>query len=611
MGYDKMFLKHKLVLIMILFSLSIVPAFTETYILEPGQSIQKVINQSNDGDLLILKDGIYHESLNINKSITLKAAHGGKATITNRYDGHVDWKETLQGSRTWHAGGINWMVHGMLVEGHHAFDYRNKANFDNQEVGSYWSKGWQAKKRQYTEPPIYFAHDAKNNTLWLKLNDDRNPNNLRIDFNSDDIDGDTLVQKDLGTYWNQQEIVVISKHPPVHPITMWYGGTLEKPNSPRFFNFPKLCGIVIDINTHNVTLDGLCINMAPTVGVEVNNSDNIKIQDCYFNGYQFAINTGYECTNLTVTHCEMDGGGIISYGGHDNVTNHMWNHNTYVNPIKFNGTGLTFTHNYIYEGFDLFHPRGRHKDYPHVPDLRSEVAYNVWQNAIDNAIEFDGVEARMNMRFHHNLIIQDYDALAITTTENGGPLTIDHNIWWPGGGRLMKLVGTGRQNNGVQFIHNTYFTGNTCSHNDFGSSVFENNIMISNCRRADCWTPKKLKSFFPTRYNLLKNGDRYTTGFEGIISDPLFGQTPATRFVLQPDSPAINTGISKSMYPQDNVSDGKPDLGALEYGQDIDDWRELFGHCGPRWIAFKNARVKAPHRPAWPKELDRRWGGLE
>lgn len=90
---------------------------------------------------------------------------------------------------------------------------------------------------------------------------------------------------------------------------------------------------------------------------------------------------------------------------------------------------------------------------------RSDVAYNVWQNAIDNALEFDGVEALMNMRVHHNLILQDYDALAITTTENGGPLTIDHNLWWPGGGRIMKLSGTGRQNNGVQFLHNTYFTG--------------------------------------------------------------------------------------------------------------------------------------------------------
>jgi len=113
------------------------------------------------------------------------------------------------------------------------------------------------------------------------------------------------------------------------------------------------------------------------VSVELNNSQGVTIRDCYFSGYQFAVNTGYECTRLTIEHCEMDGGEMISFGGHDNVTNHMWNHNTYINPIKFNGTGFTFKHNYVYEGYELFHPRGRHKDYWHVPDLRSEVAYAV------------------------------------------------------------------------------------------------------------------------------------------------------------------------------------------------------------------------------------------
>jgi hypothetical protein len=302
---------------------------------------------------------------------------------------------------------------------------------------------------------------------------------------------------------------------------------------------------------------------------------------------------------------------MISFGGHDNVTNHMWNHNTYVNPIKFNGTGLTFRHNYVYEGFDLFHPRGRHKNYAHVPDLRSEVAYNVWQNAIDNALEFDGVEARMNMRVHHNLILQDYDALAITTTENGGPLTIDHNLWWPGGGRIMKLSGTGRQNSGVEFVHNTYFTGSRCSHNTFARSIFENNIVVSSCRQPGCWSPERLGAFFPTRHNLLADGHRYTTDFKGLTSEPGFGRSPETVFVLQPGSPAIDAGVLREGYHQENVVDGKPDLGALEHGQTIDDWREVFGRVGPTWITAANAAQKAPHRPAWPDRLDRRWGGLD
>jgi len=214
------------------------------------------------------------------------------------------------------------------------------------------------------------------------------------------------------------------------------------------------------------------------------------------------------------------------------------------------------------------------------------------------------------MRVHHNLVLQDYDALAITTTENGGPLVIDHNIFWPGGGRIMKLVGTGRTNRGVVFVHNTYFAGSRCSHNDFERSIFENNIVMSGCTKSGCWTREHLGAFFPTRHNLLRNGDRYTVGFEGITADPQFGDTPATRFVLQDGSPAIDAGKPHSRYHQENVHDRRPDLGAVEHGQTVDDWRKEFGHCGPTWITAENADELAPPRPDWPDELDRRWGGL-
>lgn len=107
------------------------------------------------------------------------------------------------------------------------------------------------------------------------------------------------------------------------------------------------------------------------------------------------------------------------------------------------------------------------------------------------------------------------------------------------------------------------------------------------------------------------NGEAYTTGFKGITAAPMLGQTPETRFVPQSGSPVIDAGRPKHNYYQVNVSDGKPDLGALEYGQDIADWSSMFGHCGPRWITKENAPRKASLRPEWPAELDKRWGGFE
>jgi len=599
------------------------PWFYENQLITPktvrvsqNQSIQKHIDAANPGDTILLENGTYHETININKHLTLRAVEPGKTTITNKYSGMQNWIQDTENSAVWYLKEIDWPVHWLLVNGIHAFDYRNKNNFENQMCGPYWSKGWQTELTKYTNPPIYFARDSLTNTLWLKLDSDIDPNNMNIDFNSADLDDTTLVQKDLGTYWNQQEIVVISQNPPVYPVTMWYEGITRKNRSAgRTIQFPKICGTIIDINSDHVTIEGLRIHLAPTVGVEVNNSEHVTIRDCYFSGYQFGINTGYECTYLNVLNCEFDGGELVSTGNHTHVNNNMWNHSTYVIPVKFNGTGLTFKHNYVYEGYDLFQPRGRHKDFSYLPDLQSEVAYNVWQQATDNNLEFDGVEAVVNMRFHHNLVLGrgSNDMLAITTTERGNPLMIDHNLFYNNGhnSRIMKLVGTRRTNNGVYFIHNTYITGKICSYAPFAKeSRFENNIVVSDCDRTFCWNPNVLQSFFPTKYNLCQNGDNYMHEFEGITADPKLGKNPETFFIPQKGSPAIDAALLNEGYYNQQFSGSNPDLGAIESTDDIKDWRQEFGHCGPTWINRSNAAEKAPHRPQWPEVMDKRWGGL-
>lgn len=580
-----------------------------------GQSIQGAISIARDGDTIILDNGVYHEKILVNKSITIKALNPGEAILTNGYSGRKIWHPDTTDSCTWFLENIDWPVHMLHVEGNHAFDFRNKYNFDHQLCGPFWSKGWQRGKQHYPYPPVYFACDTVTNRLWLKLDDHRDPNNMKIDFNSLYLGDTTYVQKDLGTYWNQQEIVMVCANPSEYPVTMWYAGTADNPGMPRYMYIPRICGITINIKADHVTIEGLKIQMGPTVCVEINNSSNVTIRDCLFRGYQYGINTGYECKNLTVMHCEFDGGGLISKGNHTRIPENMWNHSTYIVPVRFNGTGLKFQHNYVYEGFDLFQPRGRHKNYPHVPDLLSDVSYNVWQHAIDNNIEFDGVEALISMRFHHNLVIgrKGCDMLAITTTEKGDPLLIDHNLFWDGGtsNRIMKLTGTGRRNDGVKFIHNTYITGDRCSHAVFGpGSIFENNIVVSKTSKERCWTKNTMGYFFPTRHNLFVNGGLYLEDFEGITSDPRLGNSPSERFCLQPGSQAIDAGIRKSGYYNGDYSGANPDLGALESTDNIDSWRAMFGHCGPTWITKSDAVLKAPNRPDWPSELDRKWGGL-
>ncbi len=595
--------------------LLLVPVSGQVLHVNEGDRIQDALDRASPFDTIVVHEGVYFESLQIDRPVFLHALNGGEATITNRFAGEQKWIPSEGEDRVWVMEGVRWPVHWLLVEGVHAFDYRSRVGFDAQRCGPYWSKGWQETPQEYSESPLYFAWDRETRSIWLKLDDPGNPNDLDIAFNSQDLDGTTLVQKDLGEYWNQQQIVTISRDPPVHPVTMWYSGTPAEPEDGRIIDFPPVCGIVIDIRSDSVSIEGFRIHLAPTVGIEVNDSKHVTIRNCYFSGFQFGINTGYRCTDLTVEHCEFDGGELITTGGHTDVTHHMWNHSTYVIPVKFNGTGLTFHHNYVYEGYDLFQPRGRHRDFPDVPDLMSDVAFNVWHQAIDNHLEFDGVEATIRMRFHHNLILGrgTNDMLAITTTENGDPLMIDHNLFWNGGddSRIMKLVGTRRRNNGIFFIHNTYLTGAHCSAAPFGPDcIFENNIVVSSCSVARCWNHLSLNTFLPTRYNLCTGGDQYIAGFKGITASPGLGGTPESFFCLQQGSPAIDAGVADQGYYQGSYSGDAPDLGALESTQDVDDWAQQFGHCGPEWIRAENAAEKAPHRPEWPALIDKCWGGL-
>ena len=45
--------------------------YNNSNVLAPGQSIQKAIDNAADGDTLLLKDGIYYQTIRLDKSITI------------------------------------------------------------------------------------------------------------------------------------------------------------------------------------------------------------------------------------------------------------------------------------------------------------------------------------------------------------------------------------------------------------------------------------------------------------------------------------------------------------------------------------------------------------
>jgi hypothetical protein len=73
---------------------------------------------------------------------------------------------------------------------------------------------------------------------------------------------------------------------------------------------------------------------------------------------------------------------------------------------------------------------------------------------------------------------------------------------------------------------------------------------------------------------------------------------PSAQKLSQSDMPAINAGISRHAYYQDNIAYDRRDFGALEYSRIIDDWREVFDPVGSRWVSADNAAKRPPNDPA-------------
>ena len=84
------------------------------YVPDDYASIQQVIDNANDGDTIIVRDGIYKENIKIDKSVTLKSengpanctidAGGSGSAITIKADKVVIEGFSIRNSSWWNAG---------------------------------------------------------------------------------------------------------------------------------------------------------------------------------------------------------------------------------------------------------------------------------------------------------------------------------------------------------------------------------------------------------------------------------------------------------------------------------------------------------------------------
>jgi len=76
-------MKKLLAVMMVLFLFYIPVSIQNEIVVENGESIQDAINNAEDGDIIVIEEGIYRENLVINKSISLIGK--GKVIIDELY----------------------------------------------------------------------------------------------------------------------------------------------------------------------------------------------------------------------------------------------------------------------------------------------------------------------------------------------------------------------------------------------------------------------------------------------------------------------------------------------------------------------------------------------
>jgi len=368
------------------------------------------------------------------------------------------------------------------------------------------------------------------------------------------------------------------------------------------WHFPAELGVLVSVQADGVVIEGLRLHLAPHVAIDVQNSKRVTIQDCYFDGFQYAINSWARSEDLTVEHCEFSAGRFYERvrkmmdgkGGGD-AWAAIYFSRSEINVVAQEGPGFVFRHNFLYEGFDGIQPRGIAPDLVgELPDKASDISYNLFMNFVDNPLEPDGWTRLLNLRIHHNFVLDAFGLLSCAPTQRG-PLTIDHNIFYNSpengliGGSLIKLgqpMSAAALNTGLKIVSNTFVQKGknlvSPSHpTEFKDNLLENNILV--CDGGD-WNHK---GWEPSKHNLVFGTDALP---HGIHKNPGFASEKPMDFRLSESSPARGAGAKNS------------DLGAIPYGGNWD-----FPKPGPRWATPANM----PQRPKWPASASPKWGGLD
>jgi len=569
--------------------------------LTPGDDVQKALDAAQPGDTVVLGDGVYYQSLLITrggepgKPVTLRAANGGAATVSGAVPPDQAGLEFKLVEGNLYRAAVTSRVWWAIA------DARNLVNYGNLP-----------HLREFAFPNLYgdklspCAEEGfawQDGVLYIRLEGRADPNKAVIEISRPG--GRTSHEPGFFTQFY------------CNPDTGFW-----VPGSGHLFS--RTVANIIARADH-VVIEGLRLHMGVGAAIVVHGND-VTVRDCYMTGAHMGVcqpdyvpaaprgdppigGQNYTARGLTVEHCEFGCHPAFRWcqrGKWDG----LYHSNLAAVFMNYGGPRSIVRHNWIYDvGNDGLQPRGNGTD---APADAGEFAYNLLQDIGDDGIEFDSATP-MNLRVHHNVIMDSLCLLALSPVMGGG-LTIDHNILyvspenglsWCGLFKFGSPWGSGLPTQGCRIFHNTMVNtkGNSIGLYWVGGHRFENMLLENNIfyvSRSQGWG---LPGFVPGPRNLYCGPNMNPEHMPEVIhggESPFVSMNPID-FALRADGPAVDAGAVGAGYHHE-ARGGAPDLGAIELG---DAWS--FPRPGPRWAADG----AIANRPAIPASLPRRWVGME
>ena len=602
------------------------PLLAETVKVDPGQSLQEAADKLQPGDTLLLAEGTYYQTFELNNSgtadtpITIKAALPGKVIITGametaprfeQVEGDI-YKTRWVTARKWSGSGTRQLW--VIADGRSLYNYNSMEEMKTCRYGS---------GRATTPLEGFFYQDEQ---LYLHLLGNADPNKAKITVSRPD----TTILLDIK---GQEHIVLEGLRFHVAPDNAVRLGVHRHPPTVSKHIVIRDCyffGCHRAIVGQNVRVD------RPEGAVEFGPSD-VTVEYCQFSNYPtydwLFYSMALEQPAWRAMYHSTLGGNAILPGGNVN--------------------GWKIRHCYIHDTFDGIGVATTGEEGRNDPALHHEYAYNLLHRCADDNIEFDAIEYA-GVRAHHNVILEGQCLLGLSPVQRGG-VTIEHNIiyaspeygipwsvifkfstpsanaFWRGG--FNPLSGMTISNNtlvnaksgvswGTTSRHGPYFKDNTVANNiiyardwDFcsglpwgeGLEIQKNNLCVGPAIEAGknkhappgvlCTRRKEPFVGQDTHFC-----DVMPPSLPGLVPEEEIGEEiEIGRADFAVSEHYVRAAIEECDFAEAEYKDVYKTLGAVPPGT-----RWEFPRPGPRWAVGQSALF----RPPLPPTLDPWWVGF-